>query len=48
MPCFFSCAVDCSELDTAPLMRSFIVASASMKYATVLPVPTPTMAPSST
>jgi hypothetical protein len=34
-----------TELDTAPAMRSLIVASASMKWLTVEPVPTPTTAP---
>ncbi len=38
MPCFFSCAVDCSELDTAPWIRSLMPASASIKNATVEPV----------
>jgi len=37
-----------SLLETAPAMRSFIVASASMKQFTVEPVPTPTMLPGCT
>src|SRR5690606_27635223 len=41
-------AVLCSELETAPAMRCLTRASASMKKATVEPVPTPTMLPSST
>ena len=36
------------ELDTAPAMRSFIVASASMNLLTVEPVPTPTISPGTT
>ena len=48
MPCDFRRAVLCSELDTAPWMRSFHAANASMKYATVEPVPTPTIMLSST
>jgi hypothetical protein len=48
MRCSFSCRVDCSELDTAPAMRPFTFASASMKNFTVEPVPTPTTVPSST
>ena len=37
-----------SLLDTAPLMRSFMPASASMKQFTVDPVPTPTTLPGTT
>src|SRR3982751_1065499 len=48
MPWPLSSFVLCSELDTAPSMRDFMRASASMKKATVEPVPTPTMAPSCT
>ena len=45
MPCARSRSVLLSELDTAPAMRAVIVASASMKWFTVEPVPTPTTAP---
>src|SRR5690606_22283999 len=48
IPRLRSCRVLCSELDTAPAMRWRILASASMKQATVEPVPTPTIMPSST
>src|SRR5690606_6853072 len=48
MPCPRRRRVLCSELETAPAMRCRIRASASMKKATVEPVPTPTMLPSST
>ena len=48
MPCARRRCVLCSELDTVPAMRSRKRASASMKYATVEPVPTPTIIPSST
>ena len=48
MPSDCSRAVLCAELDTAPVMRSFIVASASMNLLTVEPVPTPTTVPGST
>jgi hypothetical protein len=48
MPCARKRCVLCSELDTAPSMRSRMRASASMKNATVDPVPTPTIMPSST
>src|SRR5690606_540822 len=48
MPCPRKRAVLCSELETAPAMRCLTRASASMKKATVEPVPTPTMLPSST
>src|SRR5690606_20092575 len=41
-------ALLCSELDTAPSIRCRMRARASMKYATVEPVPTPTSIPSST
>src|SRR6185312_12729044 len=47
MPRAWSSFVDASELETAPSMRCLIFSSASMKYATVDPVPTPTT-PSST
>src|SRR5690606_32047204 len=40
--------VDCSELETAPSMSWRRSASASMKCATVEPVPTPTTMPGST
>jgi hypothetical protein len=39
---------DATELDTAPLIWSFMVASASMNLLTVEPVPTPTMSPGTT
>src|SRR4249919_2699824 len=48
MPCALSSFVLCSELDTVPWIQAFLRASASMKKATVEPVPTPTMLPSST
>src|SRR6478736_4746927 len=48
MPCAFSSFVLCSELETVPWIHAFLRASASMKKATVEPVPTPTMLPSST
>src|SRR5450631_1601873 len=48
MPCCWSRAVLCSELDTAASMRSRTAPSASMKWATVEPVPTPMMLPCST
>src|SRR4249919_775705 len=48
MPCALSNFVLFSELETVPSIRDFIRASASMKKATVEPVPTPTMLPSST
>src|SRR5690349_7166367 len=38
-------SVDATELDTAPRMSSWMVASASMNLLTVDPVPTPTMSP---
>src|SRR3569832_1361380 len=41
-------SVDATELDTAPGMRSFIDASASMNLLTVDPVPTPTISPGTT
>ena len=41
-------AVLASELETAPAIRSFMPASASMNLLTVEPVPTPTMLPGST
>jgi hypothetical protein len=44
MPCARSRSVLATELDTAPAMRPCIVASASMKWFTVEPVPTPTTA----
>ena len=37
-----------AELETAPAMRPFILASASMKQFTVEPVPTPTTLPATT
>jgi len=37
-----------TELDTAPRMRSFMDASASMNLLTVEPVPTPTISPGTT
>src|SRR5688500_12898544 len=48
MPCARSRSVLLSELDTAPAMRLRAPASASMKWLTVEPVPTPTRAPSGT
>src|SRR5882724_2614836 len=48
MPCASKRWLLFSLLDTAPAMRSFIVASASMKQLTVEPVPTPTTLPGST
>src|SRR5205085_4838183 len=48
MPCALSSLVLCSELETVPWIQAFLRASASMKKATVEPVPTPTMLPSST
>ena len=41
-------SVDATELDTAPLIWSFIVASASMNLLTVEPVPTPMISPGTT
>ena len=46
MPCAASRRELASELETAPTMRSRMPASASMKWLTVEPVPTPTMLPS--
>ena len=46
MPSALSRALLCSELETAPAMRSLIRPRASMKNATVEPVPTPTIMPS--
>jgi hypothetical protein len=48
MPSAFRRTVDASELDTAPMIWSFIVASASMNLLTVEPVPTPTISPGTT
>ena len=48
MPCRLSRAVEASELETAPRMRNFRAANASMKRLTVEPVPTPMMVSSST
>ena len=48
MPCASSRAVLAWLLLTAPGKRSLIVASASMKWFTVLPVPTPTSSPGTT
>ena len=42
MPKAFSRRVEASELETAPLIWSFMLANASMKWFTVEPVPTPT------
>ncbi|MCY1518324.1 hypothetical protein D9M68_530400 [compost metagenome] len=41
-------SVDATELETAPLISSLIVASASMNLLTVEPVPTPTISPLTT
>src|SRR3954464_4325321 len=48
MPIARSFSVDATELDTAPGMRSFMDASASMNLLTVEPVPTPTISPGTT
>src|SRR5207342_3712311 len=48
MPCALSNFVLFSELETVPWIQAFLRASASMKKATVEPVPTPTMLPSCT
>src|SRR5574343_1404194 len=48
MPKAFRRTVEASELDTAPLIWSFMVASASMNLLTVEPVPTPTISPGTT
>src|SRR5438105_122941 len=45
MPCLVRRSELLSELDTAPATRTGIFASASMKWFTVEPVPTPTMLP---
>src|SRR5574343_478301 len=48
MPRALRRTVEASELDTAPLIWSFMVASASMNLLTVEPVPTPTISPGTT
>ena len=48
MPSASSRSVEALELDTAPRMRSFMPASASMNLLTVEPVPTPTISPGTT
>src|SRR5687768_2703402 len=48
MPCLRKRSLLWLELDTTPAMRSFRPASASMKWFTVEPVPTPTTRPGTT
>ena len=48
MPKAFKRSVEASELETAPLIWSFMVAKASMNLFTVEPVPTPTISPGTT